>query len=142
MVIQLTWIAIIYGLAIAIVHGLYATTHKLKGNRRNKHKQEYILVTCNHERKIEWYVRALWLYALLKGKKLYIHVIDHDSNDETVQMIDIMREWSGLDLSISVGDGVNGEHTNGYLLPESIDGSIWIDVRTPQEDRRIPYVQR
>lgn len=142
MVIQLIWIAVIYGLAIAIVHGLYATTYKLKGNRRKEHKQEYILITCNHERKIEWYVRALWLYAFFKGKKLYIHIIDYGSNDETVRMIDIMREWSGLDLSIWVSDEVNGELTNGYLLHDSTEESIWIDVRTPQEDRRIPYVQR
>ena len=140
MVIQLIWIAVIYGLAIVIVHGLHATTYKLKENRRKE--QEYTLVTYNHERKIEWYIRALWLHAFIKGKKLNIHVIDHNSSDDTVRMIGIMREWSGLDLSIWVSDEVNGELTNGYLLHDSTEESIWIDVRTPQEDRRIPYVQR
>lgn len=140
MVIQLFWIAIIYGLAIIIVHRLYATTYKSKGNRQKE--QEYILITCNHERKIEWYIRALWLYAFVKGKKLRIHVIDHGSSDDTVRMIHIMREWSGLDLSIWVSDEVNEELTNGYLLHDGTEESIWIDVRTPQEDRRIPYVQK
>ncbi len=140
MVIQLIWIAVIYGLAIVIVHGLYSTTYKLKENRRKE--QEYILVTYNHERKIEWFIRALWVHSFIKGKKLNIHVIDHDSSDDTLRMIGIMREWSGLDLSIWVSDEVNGELTNGYLLHDSTEESIWIDVRTPQEDRRIPYVQR
>lgn len=142
MVIQLIWIAVIYGLAIAIVHGLYARSYKVKGNRQKEYNNNYILVTLNHERKIEWYVRALWLYTFLKGKELRILIIDHGSSDETVRMIRRMSDWSGLDLSIGISSGVNGDHMNDYLLLKGTEGSIWIDLRIPQEDRRIPYVQR
>ncbi|OAB42928.1 hypothetical protein [Paenibacillus glacialis] len=143
MVIQLIWIAVIYGLAIATVHGIYAITYKVKGNSRKEYHNEYILVTFNHERKIEWYVRALWLYAFQKGKTLRILVLDHGSNDETVRMIHTMREWSGLDLSVVVCEGVvNRDRMNGYLPLSGTEGPIWIDLRIPQEDRRIPYVQQ
>ncbi|MEC0092578.1 glycosyltransferase family A protein [Paenibacillus macquariensis] len=142
MVIQLIWIAVIYGLAIAIVHGLYATTYKVKGNRRKEYHNDYILVTYNHERKIEWYIRALWLYAFQKGKTLRVLVIDQGSSDETVSMIHTMRDWSGLDLSVKVCAGVvDGDDMLGYLPLTSTEGPIWIDLRIPQEDRRIPYVQ-
>mgnify|MGYP001163281042 CR=1 FL=1 len=142
MVIQLIWIAVIYGLAIAIVHGLYAIAYRVKGNRRKEYHNDYILVTFNHERKIEWYVRALWLYAFQSGKALRILVIDHGSSDETVRMIHTMRDWSGLDLSVVVCEGVvNGDHMNSHLPLTGTEGSIWIDLRKSQEDRRIPYVQ-
>lgn len=143
MVIQLIWIVVIYGLAIGIVHGLYARAYKMQGDQQKGYNNNYILITLNHERKIEWYVRALWLYAFLKGERLRILIIDHGSSDGTMRMIRRMSDWSGLDLSIGSSSGVYGDHMNDdYLLLKGTERSIWIDLRIPQEDRRIPYVQR
>jgi hypothetical protein len=139
-VIQLIWIAIIYGLAIAIIHYMHVLTHNISGSGQKGHANQYILITYNHEKHIEWYIRALWLYASLQSKELRVTIIDFDSDDETVLMIHRMNNLSGLDLSVQVCTGADDDMAYG-LPPVEIEGSTLIDLRLPQEARRIPYVQ-
>ena len=141
MIIQFIWIAFIYGLAVASVHGVYARTHNVDGNRQEGNSNQYILITCNHERQVEWYVRALWLYSYLRSKEVRILVIDYASSDETVQVLHRMSDFSGLDLSVKICAGVNGDDINDYLPQDGLEGSTFIDLRIPQEAGRIPYVQ-
>ncbi|WP_438348838.1 hypothetical protein ACP8HI_25175 [Paenibacillus sp. FA6] len=141
MIIQCIWIAIIYGLAIAIVHGVHAATDKVGGNRRKGYGNYFIFITSNHENHVEWYVRALWLYSYFGNKEVRILVLDHASSDETVRMIRRMSEYSGLNLSVRVCAEVDGDELSKYVSQEELEGSTLIDLRIPHEAGRIPYVQ-
>lgn len=139
MVIQCIWIAVIYGLAIAIVHGIYAATEKVESHQRKRKGNEYIYITSNHENHVEWYVSALWLYSCLRSKEVRILVVDHASSDETVRMVRRMSSYSGLNLSVRVC--ADGDEPSSHVSQEEMERSTLIDLRIPYEAGRIPYVQ-
>ncbi|AOZ93230.1 hypothetical protein [Paenibacillus crassostreae] len=141
MVMQLIWVAVIYGLAIAWIHGMYHITHKRKADHRKNKVSRYILITCNHESQVEWYVRALWLYAYLRNKEVYLLVIDDASSDETVRIVQRMSDFSGLDLTLRVCSGDIGVELSNVGTQEELEEFKLIDLRIPQEARHIPYVQ-
>lgn len=143
MIIQCIWIAIIYGLAIAIVHGVHAATDKVSDNRRKGYDNQFIFITSNHENHVEWYVRALWLYSYFRNKEVRILILDHASSDETVRMIRKMSEYSGFNLSVRVCAEVDEDVISNYdyVSQEELEGSTVIDLRIPHEAGRIPYVQ-
>lgn len=140
MVIQLVWIVAIYGLAVAIVHGLYAM-RKMKGNLVQERCIHYILITYNHEGHVEWYVRALQLYGYLRGKPIYITVVDHASSDDTVRIIHRLEGLSGIDLSVVSGSLDSGDEIDSCLSMGNHGNTIMIDLRMLQEADHIPYVQ-
>ncbi|MGF7049088.1 hypothetical protein J2T13_003596 [Paenibacillus sp. DS2015] len=140
MVIQLIWIIAIYGLAVAIVHGLYAL-RKLKGNSVQEHCIHYILVTSNHEGQVEWYVRALQLYGYLRGKIIYITVVDDASSDDTVRIIQRLEGLSGIYSSVVSGSLGRRDEISSYLSTEIHGEIIMVDLRISQEADQIPYVQ-
>ncbi|HEY2494671.1 MAG TPA: hypothetical protein VGI33_17400 [Paenibacillus sp.] len=138
MVIQLVWIVAIYGLAVAIIHGLYAI-RKMKGNVAQERCIHYILITSNHERQVEWYVRALQLYGYLRGIPIYITVVDDASSDDTVRIIQRLEGLS--DIYVSNGSLDRGDEISSYLSMRNNGEITVIDLRIPQEVDRIPYVQ-
>ncbi|MED5017060.1 hypothetical protein P9847_07030 [Paenibacillus chibensis] len=127
MLTPLLWILSAYALAVAAVH-VYHAWQKRKTARRI----HYILVTSNHERQIEWYIRALGLYALISGKRLRLTVLDLDSNDDTLGIIQRLESMAGVELSVTTDFGV----LSGAANPEI----RMIDLRNPHEAGHIPYV--
>ncbi|MHA0856233.1 hypothetical protein [Paenibacillus sp. CMAA1364] len=141
MVIQMIWIAVIYGLAIALVHGVYALTRLANRNNIQGVDNQFTLITCNHERQVEWYVRALWLYSWIRGKELRMLVVDEVSSDDTVRMIHKLIDSLGLHVCVRVCLGVDADELRNSIEQEGFEGSTVIDLRLPHEASRIPYVQ-
>lgn len=163
MVAHLLWILVIYGAAVTLVHVIYAYRRKREKQGADEH---YVLVTSNHERQVEWYLRALSLYAVLNGNRVRITVLDDKSQDLTKHII--LKLWGlpGIELDIrelerqeeetrlpdrlaagmeeSDQRGVPGMDVdriaagNGMLLPDH--PFYYIDLRMPLEAARIPYV--
>ncbi|MGN7359296.1 hypothetical protein ACTHPF_16215 [Paenibacillus sp. SAF-054] len=127
MLTPLLWILTVYALAVAAVH-VYHAWQKRKHTRRI----HYILVTSNHERQIEWYIRALGLYALVTGTRLRLTVLDANSDDDTLGIVERLEGLAGIELSVSTDFSV----LNGAMNPDIKT----IDLRNPQEAGHIPYV--
>ncbi|MEC0243208.1 hypothetical protein P4H66_25675 [Paenibacillus dokdonensis] len=127
MLTPLLWILTVYALAVAAVHVYHAWQ-----KRKNARRIHYILVTSNHERQIEWYIRALGLYALMTGKRLRITVLDVNSDDHTLGIIDRLEGIAGVEMSVS---------TDFSVLSYATDPDVKIvDLRNPHEAGHIPYV--
>jgi hypothetical protein len=124
---MLLWILAVYALAIAAVHALHAS-QKQKDSRHI----HYILVTSNHEHQIEWYIRALGLYALITGKRIQLTVLDVNSKDDTLSIIERLEDHTGVELSVT---------TDSSLLSRTSGPNVnMIDLRNEREAGQIPYV--
>lgn len=127
MLTPLMWILTVYALAAVAVH-VYHAWQKRKDTRRI----DYILVTSNHERQIEWYIRALGLYALVTGKRFRLTVLDFHSSDDTLGIIERLEGIAGMELSVS---------RDFSILNRAGEPDVKIiDLRNPHEAGHIPYV--
>lgn len=127
MLTPLLSILLVYMAAIAAVHACHAWQ-----KRRERRAIHYILVTFNHERQIEWYVRALGFYAWVTGKRIRLTVLDLHSDDATLGIVRRLEGIAGIELSVTADDSV---------LSRAGDSDVKIiDLRNPHEARQIPYV--
>lgn len=145
MVAHLLWILAIYGIAVVLVHILYARRHSGESSHRRT-GMHYVLITSNHERQVEWYLRALSLYALLSGTRVRVNVLDDRSVDDTVRIVHRLVNLSGIELNVgewnsdtAASTGVGVQHTGP--ISEDDEQRIEIDLRNSSEVVRIPYVQ-
>ncbi|WP_242403936.1 hypothetical protein [Paenibacillus pini] len=132
----LLWITAIYMLAALLVHVFYRW-HKRR-EERSKPDLDYVLVTSNHERQIEWYLRAFDIFALLSGKRLRITVFDDQSVDQTLDIVERMDHSASMELSVYTQPMTRGTEDATTLLYSHM-GTV-IDLRIPHEAGRIPYV--
>ncbi|MFI2857115.1 hypothetical protein ACH6EH_08215 [Paenibacillus sp. JSM ZJ436] len=139
MVAHLLGILITYAAAVALVHGVHARYIKQwQGRRRAVH---YVLVTSNHERQVEWIVRALSLYALLSGVRVKVTVFDEQSNDRTLAILQRVAAHVGVELIVIEMDE-QAKYQLKHMLRNTRkkdDRSIYIDLRGGGEAARIPY---
>lgn len=127
MLTPLLSILLVYMAAIAAVHAYHAWQ-----KRRERRPIHYILVTFNHERQIEWYVRALGIYAWVTGKRIRLSVLDLHSDDATLGIVRRLEGIAGMELSVTADDSV---------LSRAGESDVKIiDLRNPHEARQIPYV--
>lgn len=141
MVAHLLWILVIYGIAVALVHMLHIHTKRVESSNRRS-AMHYIIITSNHERQVEWILRALSLYALLRGTRVRVTVLDDRSNDNTLRIVNRLADLSGIELSVGVWN--SEEHTDVGLKNITSDQDeqrIEIDLRISSEVAPIPYVQ-
>ena len=141
MVDHLLWILAIYGAAVALVHWMHAR-RKVSGSCRRRPDVHYVLVTSNHERQVEWYLRALSLYALLNGTRVRVTVLDDRSEDQTKLIAQKLCHLSGIETTI-LDHGSSPEMVRDLNEKKGRvqDGSyFYIDLRIPMEAARIPYV--
>ncbi|MBO2944854.1 hypothetical protein JJQ72_12815 [Paenibacillus sp. F411] len=139
MVAHLLGILITYAAAVALVHGVHARYIKQwQGRRRAVH---YVLVTSNHERQVEWIVRALSLYALLSGVRVKATMLDEQSADETLAIMGRMQDRAGIELVwVNMDEDVRNELKHELRsTSRQDDDSIYIDLRMGGEGARIPY---
>ncbi|MDF2939317.1 MAG: hypothetical protein K0Q90_4690 [Paenibacillaceae bacterium] len=73
-----------YGLAAAILHAVYAVKHP---QRSGEACTTFLLITCNNELQVEWYLRSLLFVSRLRGRKIQIAVSDEGSEDETLAIV-------------------------------------------------------
>lgn len=139
MVAHLLWILAVYGIAALLVHIIHAR-HLRRNGKDTKRRMHYVLITSNHERQVEWYLRALSLYALMSGTRIRVTVLDDQSHDDTLRIVERLTPMTGIELVYGTWRSGNSSlhDTNG----ESGDPPIMtIDLRNPLEAIRIPYVQ-
>lgn len=165
MVAHLLWILAIYGVAVVLVHVLHARRHGGESSQQRP-RMHYVLITSNHERQVEWYLRALSLYALLSGTRVRVTVLDDRSVDDTLRIIHRLVNLSGIELTVGewnsvvdAGVGLSTVRNSGvntstststsmsegaqHLAPTFKDDEqrIVLDLRIASEVVRIPYVQ-
>ncbi|BFH65571.1 MULTISPECIES: hypothetical protein [Paenibacillus] len=123
----LLWILMAYAFAVAAVHAFH-----IWQKRKDFRRIHYILVTSNHEHQIEWYIRALGLYALITGTNIRLTVVDIDSADDTLGIIERLGRYGNLELSVTTDYSIlnHAEHSDIRM----------IDLRNPHEAGQIPYV--
>lgn len=141
MLLHLIWIAVVYGLAVGLVHLLYALSKRTAREDGNKKQLRYLLFTSNNEPRIEWIIRALWLYAFLRGRIIQVIVVDDASTDHTRAILERLTGRSGIDLVIVPREQSQSEETSPFLATVLTDETIIVDLRIPLEAGRIPYVQ-
>ncbi|MEK3733186.1 MULTISPECIES: hypothetical protein [Paenibacillus] len=139
MVAHLLWILAVYGAAVALVHIIHRRSRDGydQGRTRTKH---YVLITSNHEHRVEWYLRALSLYALLSGSRVKVTVLDKQSDDDTMKIVSRLKGLTGIELEYhSLGaEDPNLVATDRNPLHDLL---FYVDLRLPREAARIPYVQ-
>ncbi|CAM2933905.1 hypothetical protein PASE110613_08230 [Paenibacillus sediminis] len=141
MVPYLLWILLVYGLTAAGVHLLYVR-HSRRNKAANKEAVHYVLVTSNHEKQIEWYIRALEWYSWIRGQMVVVTVVDERSTDHTIPIIERMsKHANGLQLSvISRSDLLGDDDLYSLVSTHKGEGVLLIDLRIPREALKIPYV--
>lgn len=138
MIPYMGWILLCYGLAAALVHMFH---NRFSRSKRKGKQIHYILVTHNHENQMEWYLRALSWYARLRGESLRVTVLDEESQDDTVAIMQRMQNMGGMELTvIGITATQNEEEMRARTSPVEGEDAKYIDLRLPQEAAKIPYV--
>ncbi|ANS76104.1 hypothetical protein AWM70_17205 [Paenibacillus yonginensis] len=134
------WIVAGYALAALAVHGLYrrSLNREAAGERRFVH---YVLVTRNHGRQLEWYLRAISWYAKLSSKPHLVTLVDEHSEDDTLAIAERMSRSEGMELQVIRFSGELSREDLAQHSPElEQDGFLFVDLRKPGEAAKIPYV--
>ena len=84
-----------YGLAIVMVHLM---RFWLKPDRRQP--IHYVLITRNNALHIEWYLRTLMFVSRLRGREVYIVIMDEGSDDETLSIVERLAVAQPYQLEI------------------------------------------
>lgn len=131
MIWGLLWIIGIYGLAVAVLHALYAI------HRGKKPQMTYFaLVTHNNGTQIEWYLRSLIFFSWLRGRYISITVFDDYSSDDTVE---IVQRYAAGRSNISVERGVDDLET--FLEAHQQDAVVVYRVNAVGKDNGLPVLQ-
>lgn len=139
MVPYMAWILFSYGVAGVLVHLFHSRHLKYKPNSRKQ--VHYILVAHNHENQMEWYLRALMWYSCLRAQSLRITILDEGSQDDTLAIIERMKDANGMNLTVIGMAEMRNEHEIiGHSNPDDGEQAKFIDLRIPQEAAKIPYV--
>jgi hypothetical protein len=72
-----------YAACIALVHLAYKIKHSDASAR-----ETWVMITFNHQHKVEWMLRVLLFVSWLKGRSIDLLVIDRGSSDDTVRIIE------------------------------------------------------
>ncbi|MDO7906553.1 hypothetical protein Q5741_08985 [Paenibacillus sp. JX-17] len=132
MIAHFIGILIVFVLAAVAVRGAYRR-HSQTGKKPSK---GYILITCDQEQHIEWYMRALSLYAMFHKDSIQVRVLDAGSEDHTLGILERMSSRLPLLLDVE-------RHA---LLPENMHDRYGvataeiIDLRHAQAAGKIPFV--
>ncbi|TDF93515.1 hypothetical protein [Paenibacillus piri] len=100
MVLGLLWIFGSYAAGIALVHWFYR--HSRNERRTITH---FLLITCNSQLQVEWYIRSLHFFSRLKGRDIQITIADEGSTDDTLAIVERMRREHQMDISNFEADG-------------------------------------
>lgn len=139
MAIQLAWILLVYGLAVAVVRLLYIK-HVQAGQQKRSDQRSirYVLITSNHELWVEWVVRALAGYSCLLNRPLHLSVIDDQSGDHTLGILERLGRKGRFELSI-ISDPLIARTST--LETEAGEAQTVLDLRTMKSTDKIPFVR-
>ncbi|MBD7968953.1 hypothetical protein [Paenibacillus gallinarum] len=137
MIEHLLWIALVYGLSAATVRFVY---RRLQSNQEQAEQTRYVLITSNHGFILEWIIRALSLDASLRGKTHQVTVVDYDSSDETMLLLNRLFDIAGIELDIIAGDeSLSYVNVSGMQEWEDMK---YIDLRQEGTLQGIPFVSK
>lgn len=91
----LLWIIGCYAACIALVHMIHLWKKPDASQR-----ETWVIITHNHQHKVEWMLRALLLASWFKGKAINLYVVDRGSSDHTVQIIQRLAEHNPFPWTI------------------------------------------
>jgi hypothetical protein len=135
MVTGLLWMMVGYGMAIAGVHWMH---HKhLHPAHRARRRTIYVLITRDNQLQIEWYIRSLSFFALLKGTAISVYVRDEGSTDDTLKIVERMAASSHIDLEAFPADMTIDE----FLVRHERDPIVMVRLSPGQGRVRLPLVQ-
>jgi hypothetical protein len=129
----LLWILGSYGACVVAVHISHAWFRRCKGRGKPRH---YVLITRNNEKQVEWYIRSLFMYSLLKGKEIKITIIDESSKDDTLA---IVSRFAPHHLQVkSAGASYELEQLMERFTNEEV---VFIPLGKQEDHRNIPLFQ-
>jgi hypothetical protein len=135
MVTGLLWMMVGYGMAIGGVHWMH---HKhLHPAYQAKRRTIYILVTRDNQLQIEWYIRSLSFFALLKGTAISVYVRDEGSTDDTLKIVERMTALSHIELEAFPTDMTIDE----FFIRHEHDPIVMVRLSSGQGRVRLPLVQ-
>jgi len=138
MIPELLWIVGIYVMAAALVNGV------LK-NGADPAKRHYVLVAGNHQKQIEWYIRALKRFSRRTGTDIGITVLLEPGADESGQIIRIFvrhHDWIRLIARESVDEDETANPERWREYQERLDPAggqlIWVDLGNREDLKQLP----
>lgn len=84
-----------YAIGIVLVHLLH--NHYQEYPDKPIH---YVILTRDNQMQVEWYLRSLLFFSWIKGRNVMITILDHDSSDDTVQIVERLSvsDFTGLQM--------------------------------------------
>lgn len=86
-----------YATCVGFVH----LAHLVKVTKASGEDSEsWIVITRNHQHHIEWILRSLLIVYWLKGRGLRVIVIDRNSHDQTLSIVERLSATCPLQFSV------------------------------------------
>jgi len=82
-----------YALCVAMIHLIYGSA-KLQ----SVPPTQIVLITNNNQTHIEWVVRSLFFSSWLKGKQIAATIVDKNSTDDTLKIIERLSHTHPLEI--------------------------------------------
>lgn len=96
------WMLAIYGLSVVCIQCWKWLLHHPQAHR----KSHFFVYTHNSQGQIEWAIRSLTEMARLEGREYLLYVIDQDSSDDTLLIIDRLVKTGHAILLLSEQEAV------------------------------------
>lgn len=98
-----------YMLGVALLHLVYVVRRRKGGGtgaRSGTGKLEsgpgsaksILIITKNNQLYIEWYIRSLFFFSWLKGRRIAAAVLDESSTDDTLKIIERLSYKHAMDV--------------------------------------------
>jgi hypothetical protein len=101
------------------------------------HIQQYVLVSNDNQLQIEWYIRSILFFSWVKGKSIHITVVDEESTDDTLKIIEKLALHYSVDISV-----LNATRDYRAYMELLTEGNAVIFTLNKCEDHRsIPLFQ-
>lgn len=122
----------IYGIGAALIH----LFHARQTGKREAPPYRLVLITCNNQTQIEWYVHAYLFVSWLRGRQTVIEIFDEDSSDDT-WMILIRLADRISDVRLHAGTA----ELQAYLERHREDPLLVLDLKKLDISPKMPLVQ-
>jgi len=134
MLLTLCLIIACYAVAVAVVH-VARHWYRKRGLDTARRELEYVLVTKQNQLQIEWVIRALMMYAGLRGARLRLTIIDDQSTDLTIPIVTRLTMHRSSDVLIM---DASEWDSNAVMYP--MRKPIRIRLNEAEDWAKIPFV--
>ena len=133
MLLTLCLIIACYAVAVAAVH-VARHWHKKRGLDAKGRELEYVLVTKQNQLQIEWVIRALMMYAGLRGGRLRLTIIDDQSTDLTIPIVKRLTMHRSVDVLI-----IDASDWDSNAVMQHMRQPIRIRLNEVEDWAKIPF---